>query len=548
MSLVPQEPSNLVDTYRLHIHPGSTFNHTQSGGTFNQVAGNVNYVTGNLNQSRGENGISLLQRNISGDALHNSEKRFPPPLCHPDTRTAVQNIIQFWAADNGYLAPSVMWLSGPAGAGKSAVAQSIAENWVTGNRLAGAFFFGRWRVGGSSGTRLIPTVAYQLALHDPSLRCSIGLAVEADPAICDKALEQQLQALIVGPISFLPTVPSTPYLVIIDGLDECDSKSIQSRIIKIMFEKSLPMKFLICSRPEPHIRETFDSLPDDMHFRRLVLDETLNPGRDILRYLRNCFSEIRKRRLPHQDASWPSKRDLDRLVHSASGQFIYVATVVKFVDDEFCHPVDQLSTVLSLSTTDTDTSPFADLDILYTHILSTNPNTSLMMRALGTYFAIPNPEDVATHCVGFLDCILSVRRGSVRFALRGLHSILFIPDADDHRIRVHHASLPDFLSNPARARRFHLSKREAHLDLTRHCFSIVMSSVQHPEQDLFLSVSPFCFFDFRREVTSLQIGLCAQALVQSLHFRPRAKLYDTSLPSMFPRHPFRHRVTAACGT
>jgi hypothetical protein len=150
--------------------------------------------------------------------------------------------------------------------------------------------------------------------------------------------------------------------------------------------------------------------------------------------------------------------------------------VIKFVDDEFCHPVDQLSTILSLSATATGTSPLSDLDTLYTYILSANPNISLMKRILGAYFAIPNPDDTSTHCIGFLDCILGLRRGSVRFAFRGLHSLLFIPDVDDHPIHVHHASLHDFLSNPARAGRFYLSE-ETHLDLVRQYLSIILNSV-----------------------------------------------------------------------
>ncbi|KAF7334390.1 NACHT domain-containing protein [Mycena venus] len=411
MPLVPQEPP-VTTSYRLHI---------QSGGTFHQVAGNHNEykynVAGNFVQSRGENGISLLQRNISGDSLHNSEQRFPPPLCHPDTRIAVQNIIQDWVEDIDNQAPNVMWLYGPAGAGKSAVAQSMAENWAANNRLAASFFFARWRAGGSLGESLFPTIAYQLALHIPGLRHLIGLAVEEDPAICDKTLDEQFYTLIVNPISLLPTKSSWPYLIIIDGLDECDSKPMQSRIISIISQElvynNLPMRFLICSRPEPHIRESFDSLPDYVHFRRLILDETFNPGRDILRYLRDRLTDIRRRRLPRQDVLWPSERDLERLVHCASGQFIYVAIVVKFVDDEYCHPVDQLSAVLDLSATGAGQSPFSELDTLYSHILSANPNISIVMQILGGYFAIPemlaHPE---RQSVGFLDEILGLRSGS----------------------------------------------------------------------------------------------------------------------------------------
>ncbi|KAJ7330479.1 hypothetical protein DFH08DRAFT_708789 [Mycena albidolilacea] len=157
-----------------------------------------------------------------------------------------------------------------------------------------------------------------------------------------------------------------------------------------------------------------------------------NPGCNILCFLRDHFSEIRRKHLPYHDASWPSECDLNRLVHSASGQFIYAAIVVKFVDDKYCHPVEQLSTVLNISATDTGTSPFAGLDMLYMHILSTNPNTSLLVHILGAYFIIPNPGEIRTRSVGFLDEIFGLQHGSVRFALRGLHSILFIPDADNN--------------------------------------------------------------------------------------------------------------------
>ncbi|KAJ7438251.1 hypothetical protein FB451DRAFT_1060420 [Mycena latifolia] len=313
-------------------------------------------------------GITILQRSILRDAFYNSEQRFPPPQCHPHTRTAVQNTIQAWAGE-GDQGPSVMWLYGPAGAGKSAVAQTMAEKWFAANKLAAAFFFAKWRVDGSSGKTLFPTIAYQLA--------HIGLAVEADPAICDKALEAQAQALLVDPMSKLDVVPHKRHLVIIDGLDECQGKAIQSRIVEILFQiaadNKLAILFLICSRPEPHIREAFESLPPDARFRRLVLDEAFNPGLDILRYLRDSFSEIHRKRFPSQsgiDSVWPSQRDLDSLVHSAAGQFIYAATVIKFVDDEYCHPIEQLRLVLSVAAAQTNTSVFADLDALYIHPLS----------------------------------------------------------------------------------------------------------------------------------------------------------------------------------
>ncbi|KAJ7906986.1 hypothetical protein B0H13DRAFT_1618912 [Mycena leptocephala] len=117
------------------------------------------------------------------------------------------------------------------------------------------------------------------------------------------------------------------------------------------------------------------------------------------------------------------------------------------------------------------------------------------MRILGAYFVIPQPDITTTHCVGFLERILNLQRGTVRFALRGVHSILFIPDADDDQIRVHHASLYDFLSNPARAGQFYLSNEVRHMDLARRCLSIVIDSVHHPERYTHtLSVTQFSMF------------------------------------------------------
>ncbi|KAJ7134166.1 hypothetical protein C8R46DRAFT_923394, partial [Mycena filopes] len=200
-------------------------------------------------------GLVILERKIASEAFYNSEERFPPPQCYPETRTVVQDTIQAWAEAPGP-APGVMWLYGPAGAGKSAVAQTMAERWASSHELGASFFFARWRVGGSSGKTLFPTIAYQLATHFSWLKGPIGRAVQADPVICEKALEQQARVLIQEPFLGLDSAnPSgRPHLVIVDGLDECDNKATQSRIVqiisRILVNGAVPLRFLICSRPD----------------------------------------------------------------------------------------------------------------------------------------------------------------------------------------------------------------------------------------------------------------------------------------------------------
>ncbi|KAF8961812.1 hypothetical protein BDZ97DRAFT_1663668, partial [Flammula alnicola] len=59
-------------------------------------------------------------------AFHNSDERFDPPKCHPGTRVAVIKRIMDWVESLEISYP-MLWLHGPAGAGKSAIAQMIAE-------------------------------------------------------------------------------------------------------------------------------------------------------------------------------------------------------------------------------------------------------------------------------------------------------------------------------------------------------------------------------------------------------------------------------------
>ena len=67
-----------------------------------------------------------MQRYVSVDALHDSLERSNPPKCHPNTRTAILKDIINWFQD-GDSETQALWIHGPAGAGKTAIAHSIAE-------------------------------------------------------------------------------------------------------------------------------------------------------------------------------------------------------------------------------------------------------------------------------------------------------------------------------------------------------------------------------------------------------------------------------------
>src|SRR6188768_2201505 len=86
-------------------------------------------------------GMNRLEAATAPGAFHNSRERFDPPKCHPRTREGILEKIKDWVTKKIDSNAFVMWLYGTAGAGKSAIAQSIAELCHEMDLLLASFFF-----------------------------------------------------------------------------------------------------------------------------------------------------------------------------------------------------------------------------------------------------------------------------------------------------------------------------------------------------------------------------------------------------------------------
>ena len=82
----------------------------------------------------------ILHRATATAAFHNSDERFDPPKCHPNTCIAVLKNIMWWIKWEEDLDAFIMWVYGPAGSGKSAIAQTIAEMCEDKMILLASFF------------------------------------------------------------------------------------------------------------------------------------------------------------------------------------------------------------------------------------------------------------------------------------------------------------------------------------------------------------------------------------------------------------------------
>jgi NACHT domain len=482
-------------TFQHSIFSGGTFIHTGdndasasiSKGPFNGRL--LLLVTNNLMLDLG---FEILHGRIAPDAFHDSGDRFDPPKCHPNTRLAVLDDIMRWVQD---LAQSkdLLWLYGPAGAGKSAIAQTIAEMCVKLNLLVASFFFFRSSSSRNNEKRLMASIAYQLALSIPETRPFIGSAVHLDPSIFDKSLETQVETLIIGPLEKARsnTTPAMtdkwPRLIIIDGLDECDGNSIQRSIIDslsiALLRHRVPLILFFASRPEPHIRSAFNAFNSSHH---IVLDDSYDPDTDIQTFLSSRFKEIKENHplaacIPE---SWPPAEIIARLVQKSSGQFVYASTVVKYLDSSRHNPMKRLDVIIQLIPVSGD-APYKQLDTLYTHIFSCVEDITGALEIIGflIFHRVINWNDPSPQ---FLADLFGLDLEDVYLCLSELHSILDIPppSTNSKPIKIFHASLNDFLVDKLRSGDYYLDDTSVHTAISQRCLLPVSILTDKPQSHL----------------------------------------------------------------
>ncbi|KAF8178755.1 hypothetical protein BJ912DRAFT_1129078, partial [Pholiota molesta] len=350
---------------------------TIGSGNFTNVGGNYNAT---INQTTAERpGLKRLLDNIATGAFHDAAERGDPPRCHPQTRIAIRAEIMEWIRAPPAMRKLILWMYGPAGSGKTAIAQSIAEECARLGLIAASFFFWRTAIGRNDTSRFVATIAYQLSRFLPQVEEHLIAAIEQDPTIFSRSLSTQMRVLVIEPLKLAvpPESLPMPMFAVVDGVDECGPNArSQSELLHLLASlaselQDFPLIFLIACRPEYEIREAFNENLLNTLTKVLVLDNNYKPDEDIKVYFdstfRNIYDEHRRqgRRFP---SPWPTASNVDSLVSKASGQFIFAATVTRFIDSPRHNPVDRMNVVLRLSASENET-PFALLDELYRSIL-----------------------------------------------------------------------------------------------------------------------------------------------------------------------------------
>jgi len=197
------------------------------------------------------------------------------------------------------------------------------------------------------------SIAVQLARGSTYLRSVICEAIREHSDIASQGPRDQWTQLLLQPLSKLKANSvSSPLIIVIDALDECEGDNDIRRIIQLLAEAenlgTTRVRMFVTSRPETPIRLGFRDIRGILHLD-LVLDyiSRTTVNHDISVFFRNSFGEIRD---DYEDlpADWPGDETLAFLVRRANGLFIYATTVCRFIKgDEQWPPQSLLELVIS---------------------------------------------------------------------------------------------------------------------------------------------------------------------------------------------------------
>ncbi len=308
-----------------------------------------------------KSGFDLLQEHVATSAVHNSKQRLDTPRCHEHTREAVLQDLLDWVSGTLPRTTWMAWLNGAAGAGKTAICQSLAELCIARGILVASFFFGTDSTRNTID-RLVATLAYQVIQLLPKTKELIVQAIQSNPLIFELSLEKQFNDIIVKPLRSLhASDPTWKLVIIIDGVDECgqtsqrgdlERKNLIFSIANVLRPMDLPFVVLFGSRRENDLVMAFKSPRVDINLSQFPLDDHYQPEIDIRLFLDDSFDNIKKTH-PFRDlpVNWPSPSHVQEIVDKSSGQFIYASVVIKFLSIATASPSNQLEIIRGLRST-----------------------------------------------------------------------------------------------------------------------------------------------------------------------------------------------------
>ena len=391
------------------------------------------------------------------------------PKCLDGTRVDLLQRIREWASSSD--SPNIFLLTGIAGTGKSTIARTVAEEFETKKNLGCYIFFERGKTDSSTITSsVIRTIAYYLARNNPVVTRSIWEVAARAEWSSFPSTNILFQNLLYVPLhSAIQKDVSNPILVVLDALDECGPFDAQEELA-ILLKKKISMlpsnfRFLVTSRPEVGIG-LLSQTSASSTCKYSKLDHTsISSRRDVLQFVRHEMKELREKRDWHVPDDWLWDEKMKVLGEAAGGIFIWASIAIKYISGKRPCKFEDLKKLI-----DDLGAVNKNLSDLYATVLkdSLEWNDEMKGQFSRIFSLILLGKRQLT--VKEIDDFLEMTEGTTRDLLSYLQSLVTYEEGEP--IRIHHASLYDYLISPESVDlAWHIDEENQKNNIAHWCFN-----------------------------------------------------------------------------
>ncbi|KAH8830944.1 hypothetical protein DL96DRAFT_1594900 [Flagelloscypha sp. PMI_526] len=413
--------------------------------------------------------IDLLRPNVT---IPNFGREHSP--CLVNTRVDIIGAIHSWV-DNQNV-PNVCVLRGHPGTGKSTIATSVAQSLAVTQRL-GAQFFCRREQSAEHNVRLLwRLVALDIIQKHPSVMKALSNQLGKNlPDVDSLPVEQLFDTILAKPLAAAKL--DHPLVVVIDALDEFGGRGPYNTPREELLEtlrlwKQLPpsCRLFMTTRWQENIGTKGDFDPRTVFTLEVGKHASAQSSNDIRSYYQHHFPSISDQytSLPKP---WPSVSDLELLVKSAAGLFIWASTVVKLAK----HTPSALNGIIlkirdgSLAITGED-----GVDGLYRAIL----DAMFPEKLPNLFFKEVTGAIITAHfplSSSALSRLLSIDELRVEEICKKLQPVLDTTET----LSFLHQSFADFLLGDTCPERFRSYASAQHLSISTACLAIINGPLLH---------------------------------------------------------------------
>ena len=335
-------------------------------------------------------------------------------------------------------APSVYWLTGLAGLGKTTIAYTICEELKSTGIPFVSFFCSR-QLDSKNSKLLVTTICRDLAELFSSFASELLPVLERDSKIVHAWLPLQMEELLANPWkTSLPHRECLPRpVVVVDALDEsdCGTEFLKELLDAVDLRKLSGIKFLVTSRPEPRLFDICKSFPPNAVCKLHEIDVS-NVQKDIEKYLFSALPDLK------------DEPNLVKLANQAQGFFIYAATAVRFISSP--------SQPLSVHEQQKELQNIVNSWPVSSRGSEQNAVNELYQKILGDAFSddrICDERLQILHTVlcaeerismSVIACLSDINQDTVEKTVKSLHAVLFV-SSKDKCVYWYHTSFLDFI-------------------------------------------------------------------------------------------------------